>query len=482
MIFKEKILNWKRYNFFKEHRFLIFLFLLILSLIVYKNFIGMFFFSDDFIWIHHGELIKQNFSEVIKLRFTTFYSPVVNFYFFAMQSLFGNNYVAYHLVGILLHGINSFLIYLFLDKIIKNKLAALLGAVYFAVSFYHFEAIIWIAAILHILVTLWILLGLYFYLKFFEKKNIWFLATSLFCGFLAIITKESGIIFPVLIFGLYVFLQKKKIFKFYNFKHLISYGVLLIAFVVYSYIMQRENVLIDVGNYILSIKAIYPLSGSLLGLLDVNMANYAVSRPIVLYTLVFITFLFLLIIFYKKRDIFRLICLGLFLSICSFAPVMFFYFGTWHTISQHRYSYLPSIGGAVVFSALFLLLKNYFEKRRFFTFVMYCFFSLFLLHNVFLVSSQYTNNYDIIDRQMEGMLSSFSELKPIIGNREVVVLRPYPFRYNEYYRFMYKYFVDRSKTIDSWRAENNIIGVELDSFLVLSWNNHNMSFYQVSEK
>jgi len=193
------------------------------------------------------ELFLANFSGpwVGERSLYLFFRPVTEVslmvdYFFNQATPFG-----YHLSNLMWHTTNAFVLFLFtkalLEKIEvgegKDRLAmAIFAAGIFAVFPTHSEAVAWILARADLVSTFFLLLSLYFFVLSQNSKSKTagkFTLLSLGAFFCSLLSKESAICLPVIVFALSITLSKAG-----NRKQRLSQAVkdiapYLVAFVVY---------------------------------------------------------------------------------------------------------------------------------------------------------------------------------------------------------------------------------------------------------
>jgi tetratricopeptide (TPR) repeat protein len=147
----------------------------------------------------------------------------------------GDNAWSYHLLNLLLHLINCFLVFrlaLLLSN--KNSVIAFTTAVLFGVHPLHVESVAWISERKDVLYGLFFLAGLISYTKYADtgsRKQ--YLLTILFL-ILSLVSKPAAVIFPVALFCI-DFLRKRKL----NFKLLVE----KIPFFIFALIMGIITVL-----------------------------------------------------------------------------------------------------------------------------------------------------------------------------------------------------------------------------------------------
>ncbi|MBI2029726.1 tetratricopeptide repeat protein [Candidatus Gottesmanbacteria bacterium] len=135
-----------------------------------------------------------------------FYRPIVTITYTVLYSLGNGSPFTFRLFQITLNSANAVLVFLIFSKFFDRKLA-FLGSIFFALHPGISEAVLFIAGLGEPLFTFFLLLAFYLYLR---NKII----ISLISFFIALVTKETAIIFMPLIF-IYQILIARKINKNY---------------------------------------------------------------------------------------------------------------------------------------------------------------------------------------------------------------------------------------------------------------------------
>ncbi len=146
---------------------------------------------------------------------TGLYRPILYSSFTINYYLSGLNTFSYHLFDVLLHIINSFLIFLViieLQKLTKNenRAVALLFAALFCVHPVLTQSVIYLSARSVLIMTFFCLGSFLFYIKYRTDKKAWLLAASAALFGCALLTKESSPVFIGVIFLLELFFQKEQ--------------------------------------------------------------------------------------------------------------------------------------------------------------------------------------------------------------------------------------------------------------------------------
>lgn len=211
----------------------------LLALVCFINTIGYGYVYDDYHHIVNAVGALQDWSlENLKTLFTKdiwtfltrkinsegvynsfYYRPLLGFYWMVNYVFAGTTPWKWHLSGIILHTIAVALVYQTILMTLRqteaadglqSRFLALVAATIFAIHPAQSESVAWIAAYASALTTIQLLLSLMVYLK--ARQRGYFLpylllSASLFC--LALLTKESAMLLPLLLFCYEVFLLNR---------------------------------------------------------------------------------------------------------------------------------------------------------------------------------------------------------------------------------------------------------------------------------
>ncbi len=184
--------------------------LLCLTFDVFANVYGGEFAYDDYYLItdnpgvHSLSNFADFFTDTSRISNTEIqfylYRPLSPISFALSYVAFGLNPVPYHAINILLHAINVVLVFLLLRRAMGDDTKAALAAAIFAVHPAQAEAVSWISARGGPQHLLFMLLAMLSYLKWDEEKQRhWLYAASMILYILSMLTRESGIVLPILI-------------------------------------------------------------------------------------------------------------------------------------------------------------------------------------------------------------------------------------------------------------------------------------------
>jgi len=167
--------------------------LFLLSVGLYLNTLGHDFVFDDV------TLILQNPSvtslDWFSIVYWDGYRPVRTLTYAVNYAIGGEDPFGYHLVNVLLHGLNVLLAYFLLFKLTRSNLIAGSAGLLFAVHPVQSAAVAYVSGRKDLLAAFFVLLGLNLYLK---SRNSDFprLSIAFVCFMMAILSKEVAIVFP----------------------------------------------------------------------------------------------------------------------------------------------------------------------------------------------------------------------------------------------------------------------------------------------
>ena len=172
--------------------------------LAYSNVYGnQFLLDDEFLILKNRFLQSSKYLRPLLLSCSTagsggadtFYRPLQGLVYFVLYQLNGPSVFGFHLLNVLLHAANACLVFVLGRKLGFSKLATLAAALLWALHPVHVEAITYISATADPLYAFFCLLGLCFLLPSFST---WRMIAGCLCFVLALASKETAIIFPLL--------------------------------------------------------------------------------------------------------------------------------------------------------------------------------------------------------------------------------------------------------------------------------------------
>jgi tetratricopeptide (TPR) repeat protein len=152
-------------------------------------------------WHYLPQYFGQNFWSHIPGNQTNLYRPLFLIWLRVNMVAFGTEPWGWHFTTVLANMAVTGLVYLLALRLLRHRLAALIAAAVFAVHPVHVEAVAWISGVAESLGAGLLLLGFLFYLKQrtdSSNASPWFVL-SLLCFALAVLTKETEVVLPLLI-------------------------------------------------------------------------------------------------------------------------------------------------------------------------------------------------------------------------------------------------------------------------------------------
>lgn len=166
----------------------------------YGGVVSAFFVADDFNYLNIA-LPAQTFAKATGIEDGwVFFRPLTGISFWVNALLFGKNPTSYHLVGLLFHGINAFLVARLTWQLFANRAGAAIGGMCFAVFPVHPEALTWISARADVLCATGTLLCVSGFLNFLRAENRTLPLVETLFGFVwALAAKDSAMVMPIVL-------------------------------------------------------------------------------------------------------------------------------------------------------------------------------------------------------------------------------------------------------------------------------------------
>lgn len=300
---------------------------------------GLYYLNDDFIHIPLSE--QAVFGQRHSIR-------VMNDFSLYLDSLlFGKNPVGYHLTNLLLHLINTVLLFFTSKKILgllnlpNSSLVAHAACFFFILYPFHSESVFWLIGRTGALSTLWMQLALLAQMR----RSLWWQLLGCLLYLAGLFTYESVLVYPVLLGAIWLYRKQQQE---QDASHWLQQMLMAMAATI-AYLIIRMVMLGGITDQ-------YE-SGSLLsGQLRVLIENYAallvrlfvppfVSNTwLIIATCVIFIPLLLLVVSHRKKwagDIWKFTLLKLVLLV-SLLPYISLGIDT-HGVESERYLYLPSM-------------------------------------------------------------------------------------------------------------------------------------------
>ncbi|HEX8228069.1 MAG TPA: hypothetical protein VF826_02020 [Chloroflexia bacterium] len=330
-------------------------FLLLCALAPYAFNLDAFFLSDDFVLLSWTRV--NSFSQVLGYfdpNAEWFYRPAVKMVYWAGQSVFGFRAAPFHLLSLLLHMANAYLLYRLVSASRLGWTAGLAAGLLFMLDPHHAETVSWASAIGDLLGTFCILANLLLLRRYLDSGRLIYAAPALAMFVAGLLARETVLLLPGLaLLYLATIMPATTLQRLWRGLFVWLGGYVVVA-VWYLAVLRIGNTNSSGGlaRGGLSFRPLN-LDSLLLGLLDyahrlVPGGEHLANAPLeVLRVLVWVEWAVLLLLaFVLWRLRLRLMLFGLVWLL--FAPFAFVFFSP----PTDRYFYLPSIGFVILFGCL----------------------------------------------------------------------------------------------------------------------------------
>ncbi len=292
------------------------------------------------------------------------YRPMISLFYFLDFHLWQDNPFGWHLDSILLHILNVVLVYFLGSMILRNAKVGLLSAVLFCVHPIQSEVVNAISYRHGMLDAFFVLGAFIFYIKGKEVSQKWgqvLYVLSVVCYFLGVFSRESAVVFPIMLFlydyfilGQKEVLQPVEFFRRYIWFYVVMAFFLFIYFFVFPNTALPDNQLLggSLGLHVLSIVLnffrylfwlIFPMFVNVIPPLYAPDFTNTPFKEIIICCMSFLAFVVLAVQclkIEKKALLFLLWFFVFFIPVSNVIPLA--------NPVAHRFMYLPSIGVCVL--------------------------------------------------------------------------------------------------------------------------------------
>lgn len=219
------------------------LLVLLLSVIVYSQGLNHdFTHLDDQVQVVENNNIKRLSWKNVKAIFSStsvgMYQPISTIFYAITYQFNGSNPFNFHLLSLLFHLLNTFLVFTIFRKLGIEKIYALLLTAIFALHPMQVESVSWVSAFSNLAFTAFYLLALIQYFKFCSKNQWQFYSFTLLFFLLSLLSKSSAVTLPLVLIAIDYFLKSKIQFK--DWLNKIPFIVLSVTFGLIT-IFSRES-------------------------------------------------------------------------------------------------------------------------------------------------------------------------------------------------------------------------------------------------
>jgi len=165
---------------------------------------------DDNAYILNNTFIRDLSWNGAKVIFTSFYAgnyhPLTMLTYLFEYTCFGTHPLPYHLMNVLLHLLNTWLVFKVAEQLNGKRQTALLVCILFAIHPMHVESVAWVAERKDVLYATFYFLALLLYLRYLTSAHSvgnYFITLMLFI--LSLLSKSAAVTFPVLLLAIDIY-------------------------------------------------------------------------------------------------------------------------------------------------------------------------------------------------------------------------------------------------------------------------------------
>jgi len=329
---------------------------------------------DDDTYVVNNPAIQQLSWENIKTIFSSFYlgnyQPLSVLSYAFDFSLFKLKPGAYHIINLLFHIVNIFLVFKLFKKVQMSNMVCFTIAILFAIHPTRVESVAWIAERKDVMYAMFYLLAIIYYLKFREEKNVKMYIASFGLFLCSALSKSMAITLPVVLILMDIFLDRKFDFKkaltkipffalslVFGLIALYSQGYESKAYEIakdFSTLERLTLVFVAVGKYLAMVFAPFNLSA-----IQYYPIEPGERMPLWAYLTIAGVIALFFLVFKNKKYRFE-IGFGLSFFLVSISMVLQFVpFG--HAIIAERYTYLPYLG---IFFIIGVFIDHFLKQKN----------------------------------------------------------------------------------------------------------------------
>ena len=157
---------------------------------------------DDPWYVIHNPLVKSwhpdNLHKITTQVVTRNYAPLTVFSFLLDHTIYGLWAGGYHLTNILLHALNTVLVFLIVTRFTQNRLVGWATAAVFAIHPVQVETVVWISSRKGLLSATFILASLWYWLR--KDRTLEQNTSGFLCFMCALLAKALAVIVPAIVF------------------------------------------------------------------------------------------------------------------------------------------------------------------------------------------------------------------------------------------------------------------------------------------
>ena len=186
-----------------------------LAFLTYRDFLGLWFWTDDFVWLQAaanpslGESIKE--AVALPQGATPYWRPLIDFHFFSMYRVFGLSGAPYHVFNVVLHAATAAMLGLLVVRLTRSWAMAGLGAALFAVSPTYVTMVTWASGATAIYAAFFGVVTVLLYVDWLERSRSYrWLVLPVLTFAAALAAKEETVVLPAILAVVAVALHQER--------------------------------------------------------------------------------------------------------------------------------------------------------------------------------------------------------------------------------------------------------------------------------
>lgn len=231
-----------------KYRIAYIIFIIILGFILYANSInGSFVWDDEALiadntyirdWHHLPEIFTQSIGAGAG-KFSRSYRPIQIFSYLIDFSLWKTDIRGYHITNIILHILVALSLFWLINILFKDKILAFIASILYMAHPIHPEAIAYISGRADPLASIFMLLCFILYVKDTKANNLVVLILMVLSYICALLSRESTLMFPLLILAYHFSFRKKLALKQFSLITGVTIMYIVVRLSAFSYMFSK---------------------------------------------------------------------------------------------------------------------------------------------------------------------------------------------------------------------------------------------------
>jgi tetratricopeptide (TPR) repeat protein len=299
----------------------------------------------------HGDSVTYTLKKTFSNYVLGNYHPLTMLTFCVEYNLFKLNPKPYHITNLLLHILNTLLVFYFILLLCKQHMVAFITALLFAIHPMHVESVSWVAERKDVLYTFFYLLALCCYVLYLQKqKNIFYVATLLLF-LLSALSKGMAVSLPLVLFFI-DYLLNRKITR-HNLSLKIPFLLIALIFGGIAIYVQKFHSALDIADYNFFERILFSCYGLITYLwklvLPIHLSCYynypdtTNGLPTLFYIMPILVIGIAFFIYKYHKLLAQEVIFGLGFFLCTIVMVLQI-LPVGSSIISERYTYIPYIG------------------------------------------------------------------------------------------------------------------------------------------